>query len=166
MRSAKRFWKFGLLLLVLVNISCDQVAKHLVREKVAYQEEIELVKDHFILTRVENSGAFLSIGSSLPRFIRLLILSVLPVLVLTAGLYYLLTSRNLSICTSVGIAMVLGGGIGNLYDRIRYGSVTDFFHIDFYFIKTGIFNMADVSIMCGMGFIILGAYVFKRNMII
>ena len=48
-------------------------------------------------------------------------------------------------------ACVIGGGIGNLIDRIVYGEVTDFFHIDLggYF-KTGIFNMADVSVTMGV----------------
>ena len=56
---------------------------------------------------------------------------------------------------------IIGGGIGNIYDRFVYGSVTDFFHIDFVIFQTGIFNMADVSVMVGM-FILLGEFYLKR----
>jgi signal peptidase II len=62
----------------------------------------------------------------------------------------------------VGAAFVIGGGIGNLYDRIMFGSVTDFLHIDFVIFQTGIFNFADVSIMIGMAMIIAAAYVNRR----
>jgi signal peptidase II len=56
----------------------------------------------------------------------------------------------------VGLCCIIGGGIGNLYDRILYSSVTDFMHIDLGGIfKTGIFNMADVSVMLGTGLLII-----------
>jgi signal peptidase II len=66
--------------------------------------------------------------------------------------------------TFVGLSFIVGGGIGNLYDRILYSSVTDFFHIDLGGIfKTGIFNMADVSVMVGMGLILLAGITHKKN---
>ena len=57
-----------------------------------------------------------------------------------------------------GICFLIGGGIGNIYDRIVYGSVTDFFHIDFVIFKTGIFNVADMSIMTGIGLLLLQSF--------
>jgi len=62
----------------------------------------------------------------------------------------------------VGISFVLGGGIGNMYDRIVHGSVTDFMHIDFIIFQTGIFNMADVSIMMGMFLILIRSFLNKE----
>jgi signal peptidase II len=61
-----------------------------------------------------------------------------------------------------GFCFVIGGGIGNVFDRIVYGSVTDFLHINFGFFQTGIFNLADLSIMTGV-FIILLQSLFKRK---
>ena len=63
----------------------------------------------------------------------------------------------------VGISFVLGGGIGNMYDRIIHGSVTDFLHIDFVIFQTGIFNMADVSIMTGMFLILIRPFYKEMN---
>ncbi|MDM8176144.1 MULTISPECIES: signal peptidase II [Olivibacter] len=152
-----------LLLLVLINVGCDQVSKRIVREKIDYYEEIKIVDRYFVLTKVENSGAFLSLGNNLPGIVKIIFLSILPALILLFGLYYLIQQDKNSAWLSVGIAFALGGGIGNLYDRILYGSVTDFMHIDYLFIKTGIFNMADVSIMTGMILIIIGFWAQRKN---
>lgn len=110
---------------------------------------------------MENTGAFLSLGSNLPGFIKLLALSVLPVLVLLWGLYLVIEKTNMSRLLVTGLCFVIGGGAGNLYDRIRFGSVTDFLHMNFGIFQTGIFNMADVSIMVGMGVIFIDIYLKK-----
>jgi signal peptidase II len=62
----------------------------------------------------------------------------------------------------VAIILIIGGGLGNIYDRIRFGSVTDFAHIDFVIFQTGVFNVADMSIMAGTIMIILHAW-FKKK---
>ena len=54
-----------------------------------------------------------------------------------------------------GFCFVIGGGIGNVFDRIAYGSVTDFLHVKFGIFQTGIFNVADLSIMTGVVIILL-----------
>lgn len=149
-----------LLSLVLLNISCDQLSKRLARNSLSYYEEIKVIKHYFILTKVENSGAFLSLGNDLPFTVRLIFLTILPCLILAFGLYYLVKNNGVSILFAIGIAFAIGGGIGNLYDRVVHGSVTDFMYIHYAFIKTGIFNMADVSIMVGMCLILLG---FRSN---
>ena len=58
--------------------------------------------------------------------------------------------KNLSNITILGSCFIVGGGVGNIYDKLIYGSVTDFLHIDFVIFETAIFNMADVSIMTGV----------------
>jgi signal peptidase II len=76
---------------------------------------------------------------------------------------YLLTKRNLTNMAIIGTCFIIGGGIGNIYDRIVYGSVTDFLHIDFVIFQTAIFNMADVSIMTGVFMIVLDALRMRFN---
>jgi signal peptidase II len=54
--------------------------------------------------------------------------------------------------------------MANLYDRVLYGQVTDFWHIDLGGVfRTGIFNLADVSVMIGMGLLILGNFTNKKH---
>ena len=64
---------------------------------------------------------------------------------------------------SLGLAFIIGGGIGNIFDRIVYGSVTDFFHMDFVIFRTGIFNMADVSVMVGTSLLLVSTFGKKKK---
>jgi signal peptidase II len=140
----------GIVLILLLNIGCDQISKGLVRRRIGYNETINLIDDHLILTKVENTGAFLSLGSGLPDFVKFVLLSGIPLFVLAFGLVYLFTRKHLSLTSRFALSFAIGGGIGNIHDRIMYGSVTDFLHINLGIFQTGIFNMADVSIMVGM----------------
>jgi signal peptidase II len=153
-----RMTKFAILLIVICNVGCDQISKTIVRKELRYYDSSKIFIDNITLTKVENSGAFLSMGSVLPQFLKFALLIVLPAIVLLTGLYIILTKARLSKLTMVGAAFV----IGNLYDRIIFGSVTDFLHIDFVVFQTGIFNLADVSIMIGMGMIVAATYINRR----
>lgn len=64
-----------------------------------------------------------------------------------------------------GWCFVIGGGIGNLADRIIHGSVTDFLHLDLGVLQTGIFNFADVSIMAGLMMILGGFFLYPNHRI-
>lgn len=143
-----------ILVIVMCNIGCDQISKNIAREELSYNESHTFI-NYFTLTKVENSGAFLSVGNSLPFAVKLFLLSIIPSIALIFGIYVLLTRKSLSKGFIIGSCFVIGGGLGNLYDRIIYGSVTDFMHIDFIIFRTGIFNMADVSIMLGIAIIFL-----------
>lgn len=162
MSKSKVIRTLAILFIVVANISCDQVSKKIVRTHISHGELIEVLDDNFILTKVENTGAFLSLGSALPEIARNIILLVFPSLVLIVILIVTLTSRKFSNLAIVGLSFITGGGIGNIYDRIIYGSVTDFLHIDLGFFQTGIFNLADVSIMIGVGLMLL-EYFLKRK---
>ncbi|UOB18222.1 signal peptidase II [Abyssalbus ytuae] len=146
--------KILVLLLVLLNFGCDQISKSIVRKNVEYYETTPIIQDNFILTKVENKGAFLGFGSSLHPVIKTVFLLGLPTVALLAMLAYLLFKTNLNQYFIIGFSFIVGGGIGNIFDRILYGSVTDFLHIDLGLFKTGIFNMADVSVMAGSLYIL------------
>jgi signal peptidase II len=141
---------FLIFVILIVNFSCDRISKIVVREHIEDHQAIAFLNDHVTLMKVENTGAFLSLGNSLPDGMRFIFLSIIPLLVLGYGLFFLITHRSISRTTLIGICFVLGGGLGNVFDRIVYGSVTDFLHINFVIFQTGVFNLADVSIMMGM----------------
>ena len=150
--------------LIILNIGCDQVSKNMVRNQVEFRSTTEIIGEKFILTNVENAGAFLGMGSDLNPIVKTIFLLILPIVVLLLVLWYLITKQDLDNLTILGLSFIVGGGIGNLYDRILYGQVTDFFHIDFGGIfRTGIFNMADVSVMVGMGLILLASFIIKKK---
>lgn len=139
-----------ILAIVTLNIGCDQISKEIVRKNVAPMEYIQVVNDNFILTNVENTGAMLGFGEGLSPILKLIFLQGLPSIVLLILLARMLKKTNLNRWLVLAFAFVVGGGIGNLIDRIAYGSVTDFYQIKLGIFKTGIFNMADVSVTIGV----------------
>ena len=142
---------------LLSNFSCDQLSKRIVRNKVEYFEEIPIVKGHFTLTKVENTGAFLSVGNSLPAELKVILLAILPLLALSIATLYLFLNDRLTHLRIAGICFLIGGGMGNIIDRLFYGSVTDFLHLQVGRFQTGVFNMADVSIVIGLIMILISS---------
>jgi len=160
----KRSKTLLVLALIIVNIIADQITKFWVRAHVEPGSVSDIIGSYFTLHNVENPGAFLGMGSDMNPTLKIIFLLILPVVVLLIALRYLLTQKNLDQWTVVGLSFVIGGGIGNIYDRIIYKQVTDFWHIDFGSgIQTGIFNVADVSVMIGMGCILMSAIVNRKQ---
>ena len=151
-----------LILLISFNIAVDQYSKTIVREKVIAGSQTEIFGDLLQLMNVENSGAFLGMGSESNPTIKLIFLLILPVVVILCVLYYLFTNKSLDKLTSIGLSCIVGGGLANLYDRFLYGSVTDFLFMDFGVAKTGIFNLADLSVTTGMILILLSTFKEKK----
>lgn len=152
---------FLIFAILILNISCDQVSKHYVRNNFSYHDAIRLVSNHVTFTKVENTGAFLSLGADMSRPLKFILLEFLPVAFLVGGLVYMVMKSKLDQLTLTGLCFVIGGGAGNLFDRLYYGSVTDFMHIDFVIFQTGVFNMADVSIVVGLMILLAKEYIFK-----
>jgi signal peptidase II len=141
--------------IVMLNVGCDQISKSIVRSHVEAYSSLRFLHDHFMLTRVENTGAFLSLGDQIPGFLHNVLLSIIPAAFLVLGIWYLIRITTLSNLTLVGICFMIGGGAGNVFDRIIHGSVTDFLYLDFPPLHTGVFNMADLSITTGVIIILI-----------
>ena len=149
-------------ILIAVSILLDQFSKFLIRQNVDQYSEIKLIGDYFILTNVENSGAFLGMGSDFSPFVKTIFLLILPVIVLIFIMIYVYRDKQIYKISLIGFCFIIGGGIANIYDRILYGSVTDFLFIDLGGIfKTGIFNIADLSVTTGMILILLMSFKSK-----
>ena len=160
----------GIILLIVANIAMDQISKVVVRDTIeprtetSYGETINVIGETFIMTNVENKGAFLGMGSDLSDTSRLLFLLILPILVLGYVVYYIFKNKDLDRMSLIGFCCIIGGGIANVYDRTVRGSVTDFFHIDFGGVfRTGIFNVADMSVTTGMIMLLVASFVYKKK---
>lgn len=150
-------------ILIVVNIALDQISKFWVRANIPAGSRSEILGDYFTLHNVENTGAFLGLGSDFNPILKIILLNVLPVVVLTLVLFHIFRDKTLDKFSLIGFCCIIGGGIANLYDRILYGQVTDFWHIDLGGVfRTGIFNIADISVMVGMGLLILGNFKKKK----
>ncbi|MFC5194664.1 MULTISPECIES: signal peptidase II [Bizionia] len=161
MKLSRTTW---IILLIVFNIAIDQITKIIVRADVVPGSQTPIIGDFFTLHNVENSGAFLGMGSDFNPTLRLIFLLILPTVVLGYVVYYILKNKELDKWSLIGFCCIVGGGIANVYDRIVYGSVTDFFHIDLGGVfRTGIFNVADMSVMFGMGLLLVASFKSKKN---
>lgn len=153
-----------IILLVIFNIAIDQVSKALVRANFEYGEIKTLVGDVFIMQYVENKGAFLGMGSDMNDTLRLIFLLILPILVLAYLIYYIISNKDLDKLSTMALSCIAGGGIANVFDRIAFGKVTDFFFIDLGGVfKTGIFNVADMSVTFGMIVLVYTWFITSRK---
>ncbi|MDR1223607.1 MAG: signal peptidase II [Tannerella sp.] len=149
--------------IILFAAGGDRLSKHAVRQKVEYGAQISVIGNCVTLTKVENTGAFLGMGRSIPRPLYRLLMIILPLAVTAYALFYLVKKETLSRLTLLAISLIIGGGLGNIYDRIRYGSVTDFLYFDFILFHTGIVNMADIFVTAGFFMILCGFCTDQRK---
>ena len=149
---------------MILNIILDQLSKFWIRGNVAPYSDINIIADYFIITNVENSGAFLGLGSDFSPVIKSILLLALPVGVLVTVLVYVFKDTSIDKLSLIGYSSIIGGGIGNIYDRFLYGSVTDFLFIDLGGVfKTGIFNIADLSVTTCMILIVWASFKTKNE---
>lgn len=145
-------FRLGLLLLtVLACAGCDQAAKALARGALESSPPVSLLGGAVRLEYTENPGAFLSLGANLPPTARFLVGVVFVAAALAALLVFTLRGTGLSPRQKTGMMLILGGGLGNLIDRlVNAGQVIDFVSLGIGSLRTGIFNLADVAITAGV----------------
>ncbi len=130
------------------TVGLDQLTKRLV---VSYLKPIRshpLWQDVFHLTYVENRGA--AFGMLADHRWVFLMLSTLGIVAITA---YLFWDKELDLFAFCSLTCVVGGGVGNMIDRVAYGYVVDFF--DFTLIDFAVFNVADAFVCCGVGLFVI-----------
>lgn len=154
-----------LLLIVLVVISLDQASKSLAKRSLAGEPPQEYLAGVIRLEYAENVGSFLSLGASLPAETRFWIFTVFSaLLVLGLALYALRAPEETPLLVFVGIALVIAGGIGNLIDRLTHGGrVVDFMQLRAGPLHTGVFNVADVALMAGIGLVLLAMLLGRQS---
>ena len=149
------------LLILIINISLDRTTKLLAIRFLEGKDTISLFYNTVILKSAENTGAFLSFGSSWPDIAKYIVLIIIPILACLVGLYYCafkLADKKLV----VSIVSIIGGGLSNLADRLFHNfSVVDFINFGIGNLRTGILNVADMSVTFGMLFLII--YQLKEN---
>lgn len=132
-------------------LGCDQITKGIARSVLAERDPISYLGDVIRLQYEENPGAMLSLGAQLPAGVRSFLLVWAVAAMLGLFLLYALFGRNLRNAQIVSLSLLLGGGFGNLADRIMHnGIVIDFVIVGFGPVRTAVFNLADVVIIAGV----------------
>jgi len=142
----KKDWNY-LFLIVLFIVVLDQVIKNVVLDTLV-EKYIHILSGCFSLTLVQNQGAVFGI---LPGKRWLFILLSLAIILFIFYLYYTTRGRKI-LCFPLGL--LLGGTIGNLIDRLRFGYVIDYIDIYWRTYHWPAFNIADLSICIGAGLLL------------
>ncbi len=143
-------------LVIGLVVTVDQLTKVATRVYLAPRPPIALMGGIVRFAHSENVGAFLGLGAAFPPAVRFLVFGVLSGALLLGVTAYVFTDRGLTRRDVVAASLIIGGGLGNLIDRaLRSGRVTDFVSIGIGPLRTGIFNVADVAIVVGVGWFLV-----------
>jgi signal peptidase II len=151
-RNISRIMCAAIALVVFIG---DQATKVMVVGSIPEHAVIPIIPHFFNLTHVKNAGAAFGMFSDTPSPMKTAILIVVSAALLTVVLTFAWRSPRLHWEAGVGLALILGGALSNLLDRVRLGRVVDFldFYIRGYHWYT--FNLADSAIVVGAFFLII-----------
>ena len=142
-----RGWLLFLSLLVVV---ADRVTKWLAATRIELGSNLQVIPHVFAISHVENPGAAFSLfnDSSSPARVRWMLLAF-SLLAAVAVLVALLKLGRKLTATTIALALILGGALGNAYDRMRFGYVIDFLEVHIIHYHWPDFNVADSAIVVG-----------------
>lgn len=126
-------------LIILFIILIDQISKKIIIKNFKYNEQKEIIKNKFYLTYIENKGAAYGLFKRKPN--ALLKFNIL-ILISFISLFFLVLKASKDNLLKLIFSFIIGGAIGNIIDRVKKGSVTDFIY--FKVNKAPIFNFADL----------------------
>lgn len=145
--------------LATIVIFLDQVSKLWISNNFSYAENLA-VTDFFNLVLVHNTGAAFSFLSGAGGWQRWFFSAI--AVIASIWITWLLHKHNENKLFCLALALILGGALGNLIDRVTYGYVVDF--LDFYWKNYHFpaFNVADSAVTCGAGLLILESFTKEK----
>jgi signal peptidase II len=141
-------------LIALFVVVLDRLSKWTIAHRLTLHDSIPVIPGFFRITHTENRGAAFGLFAESPsewKVALLIVFSVVALLIVSSLLWKNSHSLN---TTGIGLALILGGAIGNLWDRLVSGHVVDFllFYVGSY--QWPVFNFADSAIVVGAGLLV------------
>jgi signal peptidase II len=150
-RSGRAFY----LLIAAAALLLDRLTKWQVRQRIDLHDGITVIPGFFRLIHLENPGAAFGVFSQTPTPLKLGLLIALSIAALIPVAVLLWRSGGSLSCTSVGLALILGGAVGNLWDRLVHHRVTDFLLFYYRQYEWPAFNFADSAIVVGATLLVI-----------
>lgn len=150
--------------IIAVLLAIDLVSKIWIRANVPLYESTNLIPNLIDLTHVQNRGVSFSFLSDLDDSIRLPLLIGISVFAVAGMIFYQLRYwLELDAWTKQGLTWILPGAMGNLFDRVWFGQVTDFFHFRWFEVSFFVNNLADIFISLGVICFVASSLVSVRS---
>jgi signal peptidase II len=143
------------ILIIIIGLILDRLTKLWAIKSLKGQNDFIIIKDFFDFSYVENRGAAFGIFQN-----KVIILTIITLIVICGMIFYLIKHRNDSMIFKISLALIIGGAVGNLIDRMYYKYVVDFimFHYkDIYYFPN--FNVADMMVVVGTA--LLALYIIR-----
>jgi len=133
----------------------DQVTKAWIQETMRLHESIPIIERFFSLTYIRNAGAAFGLFAEHGNGLRMAFFVTISIIAIVFLLTFFMRMPKEALLGRLSVAMVMGGALGNLVDRVRFGEVVDF--LDFYIgtYHWPAFNVADSCISVGVSLLIL-----------
>ncbi len=142
--------KYLLLTVVACGVTIiDQLSKYAVQHMLTLNNPIEIIPGFFYITYIFNPGAAFGLFSNLSETARMFILIGISLIAFAILLYMYISIREKDNLVLVSIALIIGGALGNLIDRIRFRMVVDFLDFSLGGFHWPAFNIADAAITAG-----------------
>jgi signal peptidase II len=132
----------------------DRITKRLVAKDISLHDSVTVIKKVFYITHVENRGAAFGLFDDSPSEWKILLLVAFSIVALVIVSALLWRSGHAMTPTAVGLSLILGGALGNLWDRLLSGRVVDFLLVYIGSYAWPAFNVADSAIVVGAGLLV------------
>ncbi|MDZ7269084.1 MAG: signal peptidase II [candidate division KSB1 bacterium] len=140
-------------------VGCDQLTKRLAKSILRESGPQSYLADFLRFHYTENPGVAFSLGSNWPDEVRLVLFIIAPAVCLLLLLLYMLRAHSRGAAHLLALGLVLGGGMGNLLDRVLHqGRVIDFLNLGIGTFRTAVFNLADTAISLGMLMLLITSF--------
>ena len=143
------------ILLVAATLALDRWTKTLIQKHFGLNESISVIDGFFNITYVRNTGVAFGIFDPMSLPAKSVLLSLFTVFAAVGVITYSLRSPVRNRLLQIALALVLGGALGNLYDRVAYGYVVDFLELYARAYHWPSFNVADSAISIGVALLAL-----------
>ena len=138
------------ILVVAGLVIADQITKALIRQSIELHESLPIIPDVLAFTRVHNTGAAFGMLNTMEFPGKTIVLTLVATLALAGVGWYAASVPMTDRLARLGVAMILGGAIGNLIDRATAGYVLDYVDASFRGWHFWAFNVADAAISIGV----------------
>src|SRR5216683_687608 len=142
-------------LIALGVLLLDRFSKRLVAKEISLHDSITVIKRVFYITHVENRGAAFGLFADSPSEWKIALLVLFSIIALVIVSALLWRSTHTMTSTGIGLSLILGGAIGNLWDRLLNGKVVDFLLVYLGSYPWPAFNVADSAIVIGAGLLVV-----------